>query len=155
VSQGGWPWAAGGALRLVLLGGAFGGSFGVAGLSTALLPLDGTTASLTRVPLDLSARGRLAGRRIEGWADAGLLLAVQRVEGQGLSPSLAHVVADPGLRVALGFAVRLHAPLAAFATAEAAVLPGVHPLLLDDSRRVGSTPAVWLAAAIGLAVRIR
>jgi hypothetical protein len=145
------PAEGGVAVRAFFGGRTFGGVLGVAGLSASTLRLDGAAARLERIPIDAGMRGQLAVGRVSFAAELGVLLCFQITDGLLVSPSIRELRLQLGARVGLSVTVRVWERFSAVLGLHTEVLPDPNNLVLSSSRIVGTTPAVWAGASLGVA----
>jgi hypothetical protein len=129
---------------------------GVAATSPSTMKLAPAPVSMTRFPIDLSARYvARAGKERETAFDVGavgdvlLLEAASGAGGNRLSL---------GVRAAASERFWLTDDAAIFASIETAFLPNTYALVIDDgmaSRPEGHTPDFWLGLSLGCVVRVR
>jgi hypothetical protein len=144
----------GGGLRLALAWRYVGASLGAAGLSPDALRFGAVAVRLMRLPLDLSARGALRRRSVEGIAELGLALSAVRAEGLGLAAIQSGWRLEPGVRAALGLRIWPIPRLGITAGFDVVAPFQTTPLAVVPVGIIGATPSVWLGARVGLAVRL-
>jgi hypothetical protein len=132
-------------------------SFGVglAALSPATIDVSGTSARITRIPIDFTVRGALRLRRVELAADIGFVGVVTLGEGVNLAVPDQGTRFDPALRFAVILRVWFKERVAPWLAFESTV--SLHPidLLVNPMGNVGSTPRLWLSPILGLAVKLK
>jgi hypothetical protein len=146
--------AGGGALRVLAGGGRFGGSAGVAGLSPVSLDLAPGRVRLVRVPLDLAGYAVVRGARIDLRGEAGMVLAALHIAGEGYAPNLSATRLEVGLRGAVIGRWWLGRRHALWAGLDVTGTPRPYDFTVAGRPIRGSSPALWLRLAAGLAVRL-
>jgi hypothetical protein len=147
--------AGGGALRLSLLWRTVGLSLGAEALSPATLQIAMVGIRAWRAPFDLSLRGRLPlGKRLDATADLGLFLGVLHARGADLPTLASGTRLEPGLRAAVALRAWVVPRLALVFGFESEIAFQTTPLAVAPVGVVATTPRVWLAGTLGLAVRL-
>jgi hypothetical protein len=146
-------YAGGGRLAIYLGTRHVGGALGIAGLSSMTLELMGARARLSRVPIDLSARGQLRLHRVGLALDLGLVVAPQITSGLDVPASRTEVRVEFGLRLACHVEVWL-GRVAPFAMIQTEYVPAPFNLTLPAGQVVGTTPSYFLGAEVGIVVRL-
>jgi hypothetical protein len=142
--------------RVVVSAKWLGVSLGVGGMyTTATLDFGSAgSARVSRVPIDVSLRPLWRRGPVELAAELGLRGVVTTLDGIDMPQAEHSVRGDVGVRVAaLGrfwLAPRAGVFFSAFATGSLAPIE----LRVDPYGRVGSTPALWTGASLGLFVRM-
>jgi hypothetical protein len=149
------PLSAGARLRLFVGNRWVGGVIGVAGVSPTTLTVTGDRARLTRVPIDLAVRGRVNAGRFAASLDIGAVAAVQITQGLDVSPPLRETRLELGVLLGAAAQYRAWARVAPFVSLQAELVPSPYHLTLPALGTVGTTPAYWLAAEIGVSIALR
>ena len=111
------------------------------------------SADDVRIPIDLDVRVRQRLGPVELVGDVGALAAILAIQGVSQGASEGGGRFELGLRGALLGRV----PLGVFSPylgVEAAFVPKPYEIALHRQGTIGSTPAVWLGAALGLSMRV-
>lgn len=143
----------GGELRIALDWRWLGVAVGAGALAPAPVNLARGRAMVQRSPFDLSLRLRGRRGRIGGLIEAGLLLAVTSIAGDGFAIDQGATRLDVGGRAAAALEVWCTERLAVVAAVEADLTPQRE--LAVGAEVVGQTPLAWVGALLGIAVRIR
>ena len=149
---------AAGALAFRLAAGRprFAVMLGVAATSPSTMKLAPAPVSMTRFPIDLSARYVAhAGKERETAFDLGAVGDLLLLEGAAGSGGNRLSV---GIRAAASERFWMTDDTAIFVGIETALLPNTYALVIDDgmaSRPEGHTPDFWLGLSLGCVVRVR
>ncbi len=146
---------AGGELRMVRSFGRVAGVFAVALEPRLSFAIDGLTGRQTRVPLDLGLRlQRRAGPFALG-GEIGVAAAVFHADGLNTAMPQAGTRLDIGGRVAIFLRCdRWSARAAPFVGLHALLFPWPYEIAVSPSGALGSTPALWLGASLGISLSL-
>ncbi len=152
-----------GPARAMSLGLALRGSFGrgplaaVAGVG-AFLPVDAEVRGVRRrewrLPVDAGVRATLTGAHLDGYGEAGLVLALVRERGLDLAATSSATTVELGGRLAAG--VRLAGrTVAPYVGASMELVPNPPRVGALPAGELGRTPRWWLGASAGVSWGLR
>jgi hypothetical protein len=141
----------GGSVRAALFLGRFGVAVGAAGLAPIEVDLPAARITLVRIPLDVDAVVRLGRGRLHLAVSLGLALDVVSATAAVDLPRRSTGV-EPGVRVAAEIGVKL-GPIVPVLSVGAEWFAAPASVVVDN-QTVGTLPAFWLGASIGIAFPI-
>ena len=116
------------------------------------LPVDNNVGDVRlrqwRLPIDVGARARIAGPRVEPYGEIGLLAALLSERALDLASPRSQTTLEVGLRIGVG----VHATrrrLALFAALSAELVPFPPSVFALPAGTVGHSPLLWVGAAAG------
>ena len=124
-------------------------------VSPVRLDLESGGVRLTRVPLDLSGALSWGGSALRGVVGAGIAGDVLHLEGTGVAEAQSSLRFDVGLRAQVGVRFRFGAKVWGVGEVSGTYFPRPYEFEVPPHGVVGHTPAIWLAATIGVLFEIR
>ena len=116
------------------------------------LTLDGASARLVRVPVDVGVGFRPSPGAAWSWrADLGLRTTGLLVDGRGLERENRAFRLDVGARLATSVTYTRLPEVAPFVGVEAVVNPRPYELLVTGRGEIGRTPTLWCGVIMGVA----
>lgn len=146
----------GGELRAALVGQRWGVEMGAGGQTPADVTWGSYQARITRFVFDAGARVTGQTGALAAGASVGLAASVFRLQGQGAGLTIhdSGTRLDLGARLALFMAWRPDGKISPFVDLHASLWPRRYAVVVDGVGQVGNTPAVWVGATLGVAVRV-
>jgi len=148
-------WGVGPVLRALMGQAAWDVSLSAAFLSPVTLDLETGGVRLTRFPLDLSASWIFGVAGARGVVGAGVAGDLLHLTGTGVSQAQSSLRFDVGLRSHAGFRFRFGAEVWGVGEISGTFFPRPYEFEVPPNGVVGHTPAVWLAATLGVLFEIR
>jgi hypothetical protein len=131
-----------------------GAAIGVTASAPVSLKYGDAGSRVLRIPIDLSLHASYRSGRWEGGAEAGPVLSVLIVSGDGFVVNQQTVRPELGIRAGLFGLVWLTRRLAAVVAFDAVAIPVPYDVAVAPQGTVGQLPKVWLSASAGLALNI-